>query len=198
MSKIRNEQNSIMIIVDDILVSDELKEIYFACNLSACKGECCVAGDAGAPLDEEEISIIEDDIDEIIPYMTEEGKEVIDSVGVFEYDEDGSYVTPLVNEEECAFVYWKDGISLCAIEKAYLEKKINFQKPISCHLYPVRLSKVGNSIAVNYHKWDVCAPALIMGKQSGDPLYSYLKQPLTRRFGKEWYEKLVLRLKEPK
>ncbi len=183
-----------MIIVDDILVSDEIKEVYFACDLTACKGDCCVAGDAGAPLDEEEISMIEDDIDEIIPYMTEEGKRIIKNVGVFEYDEDGTYVTPLVNDAECAFVYWKDNISYCAIEKAFLEKKIIFQKPISCHLYPVRLSKVGESIAVNYHQWEVCKPAIINGKKAGLPLYSYLKQPLTRRFGADWYEKLVLRL----
>ncbi len=183
-----------MIIVDDILVSDEMKEVYFSCNLSACKGECCVAGDAGAPLDEDEISILEDSIDEIEPFLTKEGKDVIENVGVFEYDEDGSYVTPLVNDEECAFVYWKDGISFCAIEKAYMEKKIDFQKPISCHLYPVRLSKVGNSIAINYHQWDVCNPALIAGEKAGQPLFAYLKQPLTRRFGADWYEKLVLRL----
>ena len=182
-----------MIIVDDILVSDEMKEVYFACDLSACKGECCVAGDAGAPLDEDEISMLEDDIDEIKPYMTDSGKDVVENVGIFEYDEDGTYVTPLVKDEECAFVYWENGISLCAIEKAWIEKKIEFQKPISCHLYPVRLSKVGESIAVNYHKWDVCSQALVAGKKSGLPLYKYLQQPLSRRFGNDWYEKLVLR-----
>lgn len=183
-----------MIIVDDILVSDEIKEIYFACDLSVCKGECCVAGDAGAPLDENEISVLEDDIEEIKPYMCKSGIDVIEKNGVFEYDEDGTYVTPLVNDKECAFVYWENGISFCAIEKAWTKKKIDFQKPLSCHLYPIRLSKVGNSIAVNYHKWDVCAPALTNGKKSGLPLYKYLKQPLSRRFGKGWYEKLVLRL----
>ena len=183
-----------MKIVDNILVSDEIKDVYFACDLAVCKGNCCVAGDAGAPLDEEEISIIEDNIDEILPFMTKEGKQVVENVGVFEYDEDGTYVTPLVKDEECAFVYRKEGISFCAIEKAWIEKKIDFQKPISCHLYPVRLSKVGNAIAINYHQWDVCKPALINGKKIGLPLYSYLKQPLTKRFGKDWYEKLVLRL----
>lgn len=185
-----------MIIVDDILVSDEIKDIYFACDLSVCKGECCVAGDAGAPLDEEEISILEDDIDEIRPFMTDSGLKVVDRTGVFEYDMDGTYVTPLVKDEECAFVYWKDGISYCAIEKAYNEKKIGFRKPISCHLYPIRLSKVGNSIAINYHKWDVCSPALISGKKAGVPLYKYLKEPLIKRFGADWYEKLVKRLEE--
>lgn len=183
-----------MIIVDDILVSDEIKEVYFACDLSACKGECCVAGDAGAPLDEEEISILEDEVDEVKPYMTKEGLDVVEKGGVFEYDIDGTYVTPLVKDEECAFVYWEKEISFCAIEKAYIEKKIDFRKPISCHLYPIRLSKVGDSIAINYHKWDVCSPALIAGKTSGVPLYKYLKDPLTKRFGSEWYDKLVQRL----
>ncbi len=180
-----------MIIVDDVLVSNELKEIYFACNLKACKGDCCVLGDAGAPLEEEEIAILEDDIDEIKPYMTESGLKVIKQVGIFEYDADGEYVTPLVDDIECAFVYLEDGISYCAIEKAFLEGKINFQKPISCHLYPIRLSKVGTATAINYHNWDICSPALISGNNIGDPLYSYLKQPLIRKFGAAWYDKLV-------
>jgi uncharacterized protein DUF3109 len=183
-----------MIIVDDILVTDDITDVYFACNLSACKGDCCVAGDAGAPLEEEEISIIEDDIDEIIPNMTKKGVEVIRKIGVFEYDEDGTYVTPLVNEEECAFVYWKNGISYCAIEKSFIEGKIDFQKPISCHLYPIRLSNVGQAIAINYHSWDVCSPALLKGKQIGDPLYKYLKTPLIRKFGSDWYKNLVNRI----
>ena len=183
-----------MIIVDDVLVSDELKDVFFSCNLKACKGECCVAGDAGAPLDEEEISLLEDDIDEILPYVPEKGVEVIKRNGVFEYDMDGTYVTPLVNHEECAFVYKENGISFCSIEKAHLEGKTNFRKPISCHLYPVRLSKVGNAIAVNYHKWGICSPALVAGKANATPLYRYLEVPLVRRFGQKWYDKLIARL----
>ncbi|MBT3173704.1 MAG: DUF3109 family protein [Lentimicrobiaceae bacterium] len=187
-----------MIIVDNILVSDEIKDVFFECSLTACKGECCVAGDAGAPLDEEEISTLEDDVDEIMPYMSEKGKQVIKENGVFEYDVDGTYVTPLVNDEECAFVYFKDDISFCSIEKAYNDGKIGFHKPISCHLYPVRLSKVGNSIAINYHRWDICSPAIIAGKKAGIPLYEYLKIPLIRRFGDDWYKNLKLRIDEPK
>ncbi len=185
-----------MIIIDDILVSDEIKEIHFACNLSACSGDCCVDGDAGAPLTEEEISILEDDIDEVKPYMTELGINVIDQVGVFEYDIDGEYVTPLVGDVECAFVYFKNGISFCAIEKAYLKGKITFQKPISCHLYPIRLSYVGPSLAINYHKWSICSSALIHGKKTGSPLYKYLKEPLIRKFGETWYGKLVEELEK--
>lgn len=186
-----------MLIIDNILVTDDLKEVHFSCNLSACKGECCVAGDAGAPLDEEEISVLEDDIDEILPYVPEKGVEVIKKTGVFEYDMDGTYVTPLVNNEECAFVYWEKGISFCAIEKAFNEGKTSFRKPISCHLYPIRLSKVGGSIAINYHEWNVCNPALIAGKKNNLPLYIYLREPLERRFGKKWYDKLKLTIEEP-
>lgn len=181
----------LMIIIDDVLVSDEIKEIHFTCDLRACKGDCCVDGDAGAPLTEEEISILEDEIDEVNPYMTELGIDVVDQGGVFEYDVDGEYVTPLVGDVECAFVYFENGISFCAIEKAYLEGKITFQKPISCHLYPIRLSYVGSSLAVNYHKWNICSTALISGKKTGLPLYKYLKQPLIRKFGEGWYNKLI-------
>ena len=185
-----------MIIVDDILVSDEIKEVYFACDLSACKGECCVAGDAGAPLDEEEISILEDDIDEIKKYMTKAGMDVVENIGVFEYDTDGEYVTPLVKDAECAFVYFENGISYCAIEKAFLKGKTDFQKPISCHLYPIRLSHVGPSLAINYHSWQICSTALLAGKKLGVPLYKYLKQPLIRKFGETWYGKLVKELEK--
>ena len=185
-----------MLIIDKILVSDAIKDTYFACNLQACKGDCCVAGDAGAPLEEEEISILEDVLDEVIPYMSQEGKEVVDWTGVFEYDTEGEYVTPLVKDEECAFVYVKDGISFCAIEKAYLEGKIKFQKPVSCHLYPIRIKKVGETEAVNYDIWSVCAPALIKGKTVGVPLYQYLKVPLIRKFGSKWYAKLVVALEK--
>lgn len=182
--------------VDNILVSDDLKDTYFACKLTACKGNCCVAGDAGAPLEEEEISILEDELHAIIPYMNEAGKAAVQQSGVFEYDVDGIYVTPLVNDEECAFVFFEDGISFCAIERAYTEGKINYQKPISCHLYPLRMSHVGAFEAINYHKWDVCAPALIQGRSLGDPLYKYLRVPLIRKYGRKWYEKLLLAMKE--
>jgi len=180
-----------MIIIDDVLVSDDLKEVYFACNLKACHGDCCVEGDAGAPLEESEIAILEDYLDEIKPYMTDKGLAVIEQYGVFDYDVDGEFVTPLVDGRECAFVYFENGMALCAIEKAWVEHKIDFQKPVSCHLYPVRLDKVGENIAVNYHKWSICKPALEFGKQEGVPLYRFLKTPLIRKFGADWYAKLA-------
>lgn len=185
-----------MKMVDNVLVSDDIKEVNFVCKLSACCGDCCVDGDAGAPLEEDEISVLEDSIDEIKPYMTEEGRLVIDLVGVFDYDQDASYVTPLVNNRECAFVYKENNIHYCAVEKAYMEGKTTFKKPVSCHLYPIRLSQVGEYTAVNYEKWSICAPAIVNGKELGVPMYVFLKEPLIRKFGKAWYEKLVLELEK--
>lgn len=179
-----------MIIIDDAIVSDNLIKVRFCCDLGACKGACCVAGDAGAPLEDEEISIIEDYIDEIKPYMVKKGVEVVEKNGIFDYDSDGAFVTPLVNDKECAFVYFEDEIAFCAIEKAWIEKKIDFQKPISCHLYPARLSKMHEATAVNYHQWQVCSPAIDKGEGLGLPVYKFLKDPLTRKFGEEWYAKL--------
>ena len=179
-----------MILIDDTIISDDLIQVKFCCNLVACKGACCVEGDAGAPLEEEEISIIEDYIDFIKPYMVERGREVVEANGIFDYDADGNFVTPLVNDRECAFVYFKNNIAYCAIEKAWLEKKIDFQKPISCHLYPVRLSRINDLTAVNYHHWSICNPALKKGKEYGLPLYQFLKDPLIRKFGEEWFKKL--------
>ena len=172
------------------LISEDIIEKDFVCNLSACKGACCVDGDAGAPLDEEEISILEDYIEEIKPYMTEEGRVVIDKVGVFDYDAAGKFVTPLVNDNECAFVYFENGVALCAIEMAWIEKKISYQKPISCHLYPIRLSKLQELTAINYHEWQVCSPAREHGEKLGLPVYKFLKDPLIRKFGEEWFVKL--------
>ncbi len=179
-----------MIKIGKTLVSDDLKDTFFVCNLSACHGDCCVEGDAGAPLEEEEISIIEDHIDEIKPYMTNEGREVIELVGVFDYDTDSSYVTPLVNNRDCAFAYKKDSIYFCSIERAFIEGKIKFQKPISCHLYPIRLKQIGEFTGVNYDKWSICKPAVVFGKKKGVLLYQFLKEPLIRKFGEEWYKLL--------
>ena len=186
-----------MIKIDNVLVSDDIKQIHFVCNLPACNGDCCVEGDAGAPLEEEEISILEDCIDEIKPYMTDEGRQVVELMGVFDFDAESSYVTPLVNNRECAFVYKENNINFCAIEKAYIDGKTSFKKPVSCHLYPIRLSKVGDHNAVNYDRWSICAPALVNGKKLGVPMYVFLKDPLIRKFGEEWYGKLVLELESP-
>lgn len=180
-----------MIEIDNILISDEIQKIRFCCDLESCKGACCVEGDAGAPLEENEISIIEDYIEEIKPYMRKEGIEVIEKNGIFDFDAGGDYVTPLINDKDCAFVIYENDIAFCAIEKAWADGKLKFQKPISCHLYPIRVNKHETFEALNYHKWYICQPACTMGKKLELPLYKFLKDPLTRKYGKEWYDKLV-------
>jgi hypothetical protein len=179
-----------MILIDDTTISDDLCNVQFVCNLKKCKGACCVAGDAGAPLLEEEIGQLEDDLDEIRAYMTGAGIEVVASLGVFDYDMAGEYVTPLVNGRECAFANFTDGIAWCAIEKAFEDGKTKFRKPVSCHLYPVRITKYAGYDAVNYHRWEICRPALVNGKRLGVPLYVFLKDSLIRKYGKSWYKKL--------
>jgi hypothetical protein len=185
-----------MIVIDNTIISDELKNVFFSCDLLRCKGECCVEGDAGAPLEEEEISVLEDYIDDIKPFMNEQGRKTVEETGVFEYDIDGEMVTPLVNNRECAFVVFENGMAMCAIEKAWMSGKIGFRKPVSCHLYPVRVSKLKNHIAVNYHKWDICNVALLKGKKENMPLYKYLEEPLIRKFGEAWYRKLTLAIEK--
>ena len=179
-----------MLRIGNTIISDDLLDVQFICNLDKCKGACCVEGDAGAPLKEGEISVLEDHIEQIKPYMSEQGLKVIEKDGVFDYDEVGAFVTPLVNQVECAFVNFKDGIAWCAIEKAFNEGRISFMKPMSCHLYPVRISSHGSFDAVNYHKWLICKPALKKGSRAGMPLYKFLKDPLTRKYGEQWYEEL--------
>jgi hypothetical protein len=180
-----------MIAVDKTLISDDIISVKFVCDLNKCLGACCVEGDAGAPLEEDEISIIEDAIDEIKPYMVPDGIEVVEKNGVFDYDMFGHFVTPLVHDRECAFVYFKDGTVYCAIEKAFLEGKISFQKPISCHLYPIRISGYTGLEALNYHEWPICHVALKKGEVNNVPLYVFLKEALIRKYGIAWYEQLV-------
>jgi hypothetical protein len=179
-----------MIIIDNTSVSDDLYLVRFCCQLQRCLGACCVAGDAGAPIEEDEISILEDDLDVIKPYMTEQGIRTVEEHGVFDYDIHGKFVTSLVNDGECVFANFKDGIAYCAVEKAHSEGKTKFRKPVSCHLYPVRVTAYQNFIAVNYEKWNICKPALKIGNRDGVPLYKFLKPALVRKFGLKWYEKL--------
>jgi hypothetical protein len=179
-----------MIIIDNTSISDDLYLVRFCCNLERCLGACCVAGDAGAPLEEEEISILEDDLDKIKLFMTERGIITVEEHGVIDYDIHGKFVTPLINDGECAFTNFKDGIAYCAIEKAYSDGKTKFQKPVSCHLYPVRITKYDKFDAVNYQKWNICKHALKLGNKEGIPLYKFLKEALVRKYGQRWFEKL--------
>lgn len=179
-----------MISIGNTIISEEVIKKQFSCDLSKCYGECCVQGDAGAPLDVDEISQLEDFIDKIKPYMTEEGRKVIEKEGVFDYDVDGELVTPLVNNRECAFVYFENKIALCSIEKAYREGKIPNIKPISCSLYPIRITEYKDFEAVNYHHWDICDLARVKGKKEKMAVYEFLKEPLIRKYGKAWYKTL--------
>lgn len=179
-----------MIAIDSTIISDDLFRIRFACHLQRCHGACCVAGDAGAPLEESEISLLEDHLEDIIPFMTDRGQETIRQGGVFDYDMQGNFVTPLVNDGECAYALFESGIAFCAIEKAGESGKIPFGKPLSCHLYPVRITKYENFEAVNYQKWGICKPALKQGNKTGMPLYRFLKKALIRKYGEAWYSRL--------
>ena len=184
-----------MIAIDNTLVSEHLIEKKFVCDINACKGECCVAGDSGAPLEKEEISILKDVLDKVKPYLPKDGLKAIEKQGVYVIDEDGDYTTPLVKGKHCAFTYFENDIAKCAIEKAFYEGKINWKKPISCHLYPVRITKYKDYEAVNYHKWEVCKPACECGAKLNVPVYKFLKEPLVRKYGNEWYKKLELAAK---
>ncbi|TAH25337.1 MAG: DUF3109 family protein [Cytophagales bacterium] len=188
-----------MIIIDNTIISDDIAEKFFVCNLNKCKGACCVAGDLGAPLSEEELSIIEDITDKVLPYLSEDGKKAILENGSYIHDQEGDFSTTTIGNKECAFaIYDEKGILKCGIEKAYMDGKIEFQKPISCHLYPIRITKYDHYDAINYDRWEICAPACSHGKELGVPLYKFLKNPLERKYGKDWYQELVLKIDQPK
>jgi hypothetical protein len=182
-----------MLQIDDTIISLELLDEHFVCDLNVCKGICCIEGDDGAPLEEEEVKIIEDILPIIWDDLTEVSKEVIRKQGVSYIDRDGEPVTSIVNGAECVFTYTdQDGMCKCAIEKAFREGKTDFYKPISCHLYPVRLQKYDEFTAVNYHRWNVCDCARKFGGKLGVPVYQFLKEPLIRKFGHEWFEQLEI------
>lgn len=179
-----------MLIVDDILVSDEVFERNFVCNLSKCKGACCVAGDAGAPLKKEELKTLEIEYPHYKDYLTEEGRAAIEKNGFSSYDsEDKDDKTMLIDGGPCAYInYDEKGIAICGIEKAYFDGKTQFRKPISCHLYPIRASGLGELTAVNYEEWDICSDACALGEELKVPVYKFLKEPLIRAYGEAFYE----------
>ncbi len=185
--------------IGDKVVSTQIFENKFVCDLNACKGACCVEGDAGAPLSFEEVSILEDELEAIKPYMREEGIAAVEKQGVFYMDQDNEPVTTLVNDSECAFVFFDDrGITKCAVEQAHREGKTDFKKPISCHLYPIRVKQFNDFKALNYDKWSICAPACACGDQLDVPVFKFLKEPLIRAFGEKFFEELLIVDKELK
>ncbi len=187
-----------MIEIGKTIISRDLLDKKFVCDLKKCKGICCVEGDSGAPVEKEEIQKLEKDIEKIFPYLREEGRKVIEEQGVYVIDWDSEYVTPLINNKECAYAVFEDDIAACGIEKAYLAGATSFRKPISCFLYPVRVKKFNKFDAVNYDRWDICKPAIENGNKLNVPVYQFLEQPLKQKFGQKWYEQLSLVAKELK
>jgi hypothetical protein len=180
-----------MIQIDDKLISEDLFSEEFVCNLAKCKGICCVDGDAGAPLDKDETKILDEIYPKIKSYLRPEGIQAIEEQGTYTLDFEGDLVTPLVNNAECAYVIFDEkGYTKCAIEKAYEDGVIDWQKPISCHLYPIRITEYSNFSAINYHEWDICSDACTLGKELGVKVYQFLKKPLIRKYGEEFYQTL--------
>ena len=175
------------------IVSEDVVDKQFVCNLNACKGECCVSGDAGAPLEEEEVKILEDIYPIVKPFLREEGVKAIEEQGTSIKNELGELETPLIDGKECAYVIFDDDKkALCGIEAAHRAGKVNWKKPISCHLYPVRIQNYSSFSAVNYHHWPICNDACSLGKELQVPVYKFLKEPLERKFGTDWYQELSI------
>lgn len=180
-----------MIIVGQAILSDDIAEKEFVCNLDKCKGACCVEGDAGAPLDEDECRILEEEWEKTKPFLSAKGIAEIERQGPWILDSDGDYSTPTIEGRECAYaVYDKKGKLGCGIEQAWKAGRTSFRKPISCHLYPIRITRYGEHEALNYHRWDICNPACHLGKELGVPVYQFLKEALIRKYGAEWYAQL--------
>lgn len=185
-----------MLQIDNHLISEDVFLEQFECEINQCKGKCCVEGDLGAPLDFHELEILDSLYDKIKPYLNEKGKKSIEKQGKYVEHAKGEYSTPLVDGRECAYVIFENGVALCAIEKAWKEGKIDFQKPISCHLYPIRLWEKNGIVGVNYEEWDICQCACSKGKRNQTPVYQFLKDAIIRRFGEELYEILDIYYKE--
>jgi len=180
-----------MLQIQDTIISLDLLDQQFCCNLTHCRGICCVEGDSGAPVELDEIAMLENALPDIWNDLSEEAKNVIREQGVAYPDHDGEMVTSIVNGKDCVFTcYDENGTCLCAVEKAWRAGYISFMKPVSCHLYPVRVKKFSDFTAVNYQEWHICSGARLYGQQLGLPVYQFLKEPLIRKFGQEWYDEL--------
>lgn len=181
-----------MIEIGSVLISDEIVEEHFVCDLIKCKGGCCVDGDAGAPLENSELKELDEAYDKVNPYLTGQGKKQIQLKGRYVYDQEFGWVTPTIGNGMCAYgTVDKNGIVKCGIEQAYNDGKINWKKPISCHLFPIRIKKTAKTELVNYEpREDLCSPACVLGKQLKVPVYQFLKEPLTRKYGKDFFDAL--------
>ena len=188
-----------MIQIDDKLISLDVLEEHFVCDLNACKGACCVEGDAGAPLTEQEASIMDRVYKEVAPGLSDEGRKAIDEQGSHVIDQDGEFVTPLIDGKECAYTLFDDnGMASCGIEKAWQEGKTDFRKPVSCHLYPIRTKRLSDVEAVNYERWHICSAACSLGASLKVPVFRFAKEALIRKYGEEWFEALEVAEEELK
>lgn len=179
-----------MVQIGIYLVSLDLFEEEFTCHLEKCFGNCCVHGDAGAPLKDSEADMLDKIYPDIKEYLSENGNMAIREQGSWVIDDDGEKVTPLINGRECAYTVFRNRVAFCGIEHAFEEGKTSFRKPVSCHLYPIRLSRVGDLVALNYHRWGICEPARILGKQNKQPVFRFLKGSITRVFGEGFYDEM--------
>lgn len=182
-----------MIQIDKILVSSEVKEKFFLCDLAKCKGACCVEGDLGAPLEHDELGDIEEVVDVVKPYLSEEAVATLEKHGPYLLDDEGDFSTTTIDNRECVFAFYDEKRVLkCGIEQAWKDGKTDFRKPISCHLYPIRISKLYDDyIALNYSRWSICAPACELGAKLNLPVYKFLKEALIRKFGADFYDRLL-------
>ncbi len=185
-----------MIQIGDTLISFDVFEKKFCCDLQQCKGICCVEGDSGAPLEKSESRQIEKNYGGIRAFMKPEGIRAVEEQGFAVVDKDGDLVTPLIHGRECAYAIDENGGCWCAIEKAWTQGKSAFRKPVSCHLYPIRVTRYAGFEALNYHKWDICRCARVKGEQEGIPVYRFLKQALIDRYGEEWYRQVEYAARE--
>ena len=182
-----------MLLIQDTIVSEDLISKDFVCNISKCKGVCCVEGESGAPLEADEVSLLQENYDKILPFLNEKGRASIAAMGVHVVGEDGSLETPLVENAECAYAVFSElGVASCGIENAARAGAIAFDKPISCNLYPVRVNEYKELTAVNYHNWPICETACDLGAALKIPVYQFVKDALIRKFGKTWYRELEL------
>ena len=174
------------------IVSTDIFSEQFTCDLNKCKGACCVKGNGGAPLNEKELDKIQNNIEKIKPYMSKSGIETVNREGIYYLDEEDTPATKLIDKKECCFVYFdEDEIAKCSIETAYKAGDINFNKPESCHLYPIRTKEFNEFTAINYETWDICSPACSLGKSLKVPVYQFLKEPIIRVFGSSFFEELT-------
>ena len=185
-----------MFLIQNTLVSLDILEKEFCCDLDTCRGCCCIEGDAGCPVSDEELKVIEKMLPDLLPQMTPEARAVIEQQGLSYLDPSGEQVRSIVNGKDCVFARTDhNGWCYCLIERQNFKSQnsnFKFKKPLSCHLYPVRLTKVGEYTGLEYHRWDICHCARVKGKKLHLPLYQFLREPLIRRFGEEWYNELEL------